>query len=35
MIRCNYCSKGFAVTPNGMVEKTMHEVLHEPRLVNG
>ncbi len=34
MIQCEYCPRGFAETANGLVEKTFHELLHEPKVVN-
>jgi hypothetical protein len=34
MIRCEYCPRGFVESPNGLVEKTLHEILHEPEVVN-
>ncbi len=34
MIRCEYCAKNFAESMNGLAEKTFHEVLHEPEIVN-
>ena len=34
MIRCEYCTKNFIETWNGLAEKTLHEILHEPELVN-
>ncbi len=34
MIQCEYCTKGFIETHCGLAEKTIHELLHEPELVN-
>ncbi|HXV50703.1 MAG TPA: hypothetical protein VD689_01085 [Nitrosopumilaceae archaeon] len=34
MIRCEYCPRGFVESPNGLVEKTLHEILHAPEVVN-
>lgn len=34
MIKCEYCEKGFLDTINGLIEKTFHETLHEPELIN-
>jgi len=34
MIQCEYCTRGFIETMNGLAEKTFHELLHEPRVVN-
>jgi hypothetical protein len=34
MIQCEYCSRGFVDTMNGLAEKTFHEVLHAPKIVN-
>jgi hypothetical protein len=34
MIQCEYCPKGFIETHNGLAEKTFHELLHEPEMVN-
>jgi len=34
MIQCEYCPRGFIETSNGLAEKTFHELLHEPNVVN-
>lgn len=35
MIRCEYCTKGFIETVNGLAEKTFHELIHhEPELAS-
>ncbi len=34
MLNCEFCPKQFFETANGLVEKTFHEVLHDPELVN-
>ena len=34
MIQCEYCTRGFIETTNGLAEKTFHELLHEPEVVN-
>lgn len=34
MIRCEYCTKGFVETHTGLAEKTFHELLHDPEVVN-
>jgi len=34
MIQCEYCTRGFIETHNGLAEKTFHELLHEPTVVN-
>jgi hypothetical protein len=34
MIQCEYCSRGFVDTMNGLAEKTFHEALHAPKIVN-
>ncbi len=34
MIRCDYCTKGFAESSDGFVQKTFHEILHEAKVVN-
>ncbi len=35
MIQCEYCTRGFLESPNGLAEKTIHELLHGPDTVNG
>lgn len=34
MIQCQYCTRQFVDTQRGLVEKTFHESLHEPQVVN-
>jgi hypothetical protein len=34
MIKCEYCPKSFVENMNGLAEKTFHEMLHEPEMVN-
>ena len=34
MIQCEYCTKNFVESMNGLIEKTFHLLLHEPRIVN-
>ena len=34
MITCEYCTKQFVESMNGLTEKTLHEILHGPELVN-
>ena len=34
MIQCDYCPKNFVESANGLAEKTFHELLHEPNVVN-
>ncbi len=34
MLSCEYCTKEFVETPAGLTEKTLHEILHGPELVN-
>ncbi len=34
MIKCDYCTTSFRVTADGMVQKTFHELLHGPEIVN-
>jgi len=34
MIECEYCTKNFVENMNGLAEKTFHEMLHEPKIVN-
>ena len=34
MIECEYCTKNFVESMNGLAEKTFHEMLHEPEIVN-
>ena len=34
MIQCEYCTKNFVENENGLVEKTFHELLHGPEVVN-
>jgi hypothetical protein len=34
MIQCEYCPRGFIETANRLAEKTFHELLHEPEVVN-
>jgi|TARA_B110000305_G_C19048529_1_gene451571 aerobic-type carbon monoxide dehydrogenase small subunit (CoxS/CutS family) len=34
MIQCEYCPRGFIETTTGLAEKTFHELLHEPEVVN-
>ena len=34
MIRCKYCTKNFIESMNGLTERTFHEILHEPEIVN-
>ena len=34
MIRCDYCSRSFTVTPLGRLRKTYHEILHGSDIVN-
>jgi hypothetical protein len=34
MMSCEYCSKQFIETLTGLTEKTLHEILHGPDLVN-
>jgi hypothetical protein len=34
MINCEYCPEKFIESMNGLVEKTFHELLHEPEMVN-
>jgi len=34
MIQCEYCTKGFIETANGLAEKTFHELLHGAKVVN-
>lgn len=34
MLQCEYCNREFYETANGLTEKTFHELLHEPELVN-
>ena len=33
-MRCDYCTKRFTESMNGLAEKTFHEMLHEPEIVN-
>ncbi len=35
MIQCEYCKESFVENWNGLAEKVLHEILHEPELVNG
>jgi len=34
MIQCEYCNKNFIASMNGLAEKTFHEMLHAPEIVN-
>ena len=34
MLRCEYCTRNFGATHNGFAEKTFHELLHGPNVVN-
>jgi hypothetical protein len=34
MINCEYCPKQFSESLTGLTEKTLHEILHGPELVN-
>lgn len=34
MIQCQYCTRQFVDTVTGLAEKTFHELLHEPQVVN-
>lgn len=34
MIQCVYCPRVFAGNADGRVEKTFHELLHGPEIVN-
>ena len=34
MIPCEYCTEQFIENMNGLAEKTFHELLHEPEMVN-
>jgi hypothetical protein len=34
MLTCEYCPKQFIETANGLVQKTFHETLHDPEVVN-
>ena len=34
MIQCEYCTKDFFESHEGLAEKTIHELLHEPEIVN-
>ena len=34
MIQCEYCDQNFVESSNGLAEKTFHELLHEPEVVN-
>ncbi len=34
MIPCRFCPMGFPETKAGLVEKTFHEILHNPEDVN-
>ncbi len=33
-LTCEFCPKKFEGNANGLAEKTFHELLHEPELVN-
>lgn len=34
MMQCEYCDRQFIDTQRGLAEKTFHELLHEPEIVN-
>ncbi len=34
MIHCEYCPRQFVESRSGLTEKTLHEILHGPELVN-
>ena len=34
MITCEYCKERFVENMNGLAEKTFHELLHDPKMVN-
>ena len=34
MIPCKYCPMAFQETKDGLIEKTFHELLHNPEDVN-
>ena len=33
-MKCDYCNRRFVDTQIGLAEKTFHEMLHEPEIVN-
>lgn len=33
-IKCEYCNREFVESSSGLAEKTFHELLHEPEVVN-
>lgn len=34
MITCEYCTKQFVESLTGLTEKTFHEILHDPKMIN-
>ena len=34
MIQCEYCNRGFIESQNGLAEKTFHQLLHDPEIIN-
>jgi len=34
MIKCDFCEKVFYESENGLLQKAMHEVLHDPEVIN-
>ena len=34
MLECEYCDQYFFENKNGLAEKTFHELLHDPEIIN-